>query len=79
MWLPLVLLFTTVLGGSALADARAAELRAACTSDAMKICSWSELRQAATGNYGGISACFHFHRAELSAGCLVAVHHRHGH
>lgn len=61
----------------ALADAKS-ELRSACTSDAMKVCSWADLRLAAIGNYTGVTVCFRRHRSEISEECAATLK-RHGH
>lgn len=49
------------------------ELAAACTRDAMSICSWHALQGGAAGNYAEIDACFKAHRERLSGNCRAAL------
>ena len=62
------LLILLVLTSVAYAGKRE-ELAEACTGDAMHLCSWSDLRKAAIGNFEGVSVCFRVHRARLSESC----------
>ena len=66
------LLILLVLTSVAYAGKRE-ELAEACTGDAMHLCSWSDLRKAAIGNFEGVSVCFHIQHSKLSDSCKTTM------
>jgi hypothetical protein len=51
------------------AHAQGADVRSACTSDALRLCPFSAVIGAVHGDLSGIRRCFTQHRRELSRPC----------
>jgi hypothetical protein len=45
------------------------DIRAACSGDAYKLCSWHDLRAARDGHYDQVAACMRNYHSQLSKPC----------
>ena len=50
------------------------DVRASCSADAFRLCSWSSLRAANNGRFGPILACARANQSQLSGPCHETLH-----